>query len=443
MTTDLSPQGLVAVYRTLGWKPAGRLAVKLATGETSSYCLRPSLIGDLIRMLDAPSVECNSADGGVRSRTESHLCLTEALGYAGLTEVDILDRNDTLCSETCREDWTMKKWARLGAAILTLTLCLMFGALLLNCMKPMEDRTYDLSLIWVGEAMPEGWVCDPKGWTVFTQEGEVVTELVPNGSGGFDRLDELGQTFYFSRLLSEDVDSPTLRLDATISSVAVFLDGALIYTDCPELDHRIGNLCLPMLDWVREEPVLVTLPQNYAGKTLTIAQSTDPYGGELQKPSMTVWPCAVTLYCGYAYESALVAESFQTAVPAALASRLTGRRRGVICFCAGVQGATVAVNITMQITEQLTFYLALSVPAISLAGLTAALVTALAEAVHREITRRTEERLLAQRFELAQSSNEALRRQNEQVMMLRHDMIKHFRVLRQMVTDEKTAAYFG
>lgn len=319
----------------------------------------------------------------------------------------------------------------------------MFGALLLNCMKPMEDRTYDLSLIWAGEAMPEGWVCDPKGWTVFTQEGEVVTELVPNGSGGFDRLDELGQTFYFSRLLSEDVDSPTLRLDATISSVAVFLDGALIYTDCPELDHRIGNLCLPMLDWVREEPVLVTLPQNYAGKTLTIAQSTDPYGGELQKPSMTVWPCAVTLYCGYAYESALVAESFQTAVPAALASRLTGRRRGVICFCAGVQGATVAVNITMQITEQLTFYLALSVPAISLAGLTAALVTALAEAVHREITRRTEERLLAQRFELAQSSNEALRRQNEQVMMLRHDMIKHFRVLRQMVTDEKTAAYFG
>ena len=283
MTTDLSPQGLVAVYRTLGWKPAGRLAVKLATGETSSYCLRPSLIGDLIRMLDAPIVECNSADGGVRSRTESHLCLTEALGYAGLTEVDILDRNDTLCSETCREDWTMKKWARLGAAILTLTLCLMFGALLLNCMKPMEDRTYDLSLIWVGEAMPEGWVCDPKGWTVFTQEGEVVTELVPNGSGGFDRLDELGQTFYFSRLLSEDVDSPTLRLDATISSVAVFLDGALIYTDCPELDHRIGNLCLPMLDWVREEPVLVTLPQNYAGKTLTIAQSTDPYGGELQK----------------------------------------------------------------------------------------------------------------------------------------------------------------
>ena len=139
------------------------------------------------------------------------------------------------------------------------------------------------------------------------------------GDSGFDRLDELGQTFYFSSTLSEDVDSPTLRLEATISSVAVFLDGALLYTDCPELNNHIGDLRLPMLEWYREEPVLVTLPQNYQGNILTIAQSTDPSGGELAEPSTTVWPCAVTLYCGYAYESALVAESFQTAVPAALA----------------------------------------------------------------------------------------------------------------------------
>ena len=114
------------------------------------------------------------------------------------------------------------------------------------------------------------------------------------------------------------MDSPTLRLDATISSVAVFLDGALLYTDCPELNNHIGDLRLPMLEWYREEPVLVTLPQNYQGKILTIAQSTDPSGGELQEPIVTVWPCAVTLYCGYAYESELVARSFQTAVPAAL-----------------------------------------------------------------------------------------------------------------------------
>ncbi len=369
------------------------------------------------------------------------------------------------------------------------------------------------------------------------------------------------------------MDSPTLRLDATISSVAVFLDGALLYTDCPELNNHIGDLRLPMLEWYREEPVLVTLPQNYQGKILTIAQSTDPSGGELAEPSTTVWPCAVTLYCGYAYESALVAESFQTAVPAALAfaagmlllalflwqafqgrlaldalcggltaffwlagrlsltflpnahlgplpvdvsslaselslmlllvflaSRLTGRRRKVVGLLAGAQGVVVAIDAAMQAAEQLTLYFALTVPAVGLAGLAAALAcgvlewkrnwfyryfcpltaagaivyaalgrwefsgtalgipglllypltgimtaaalaTALAEAVRREVTRRTEARLLAQRDELARNSYEVMRRQNEQVMMLRHDMVKHFRVLRQTVTDEKAAAY--
>ena len=465
----------------------------------------------------------------------------------------------------------MKKWTRLGAAILTLTLCVVFGGLLLNCMRPMEDRAYDLSLMsWEGEGVPEGWVYDQKGWTVFTQEGEAVTELAPDGYGGFDRLDGLGQTFYFSRVMTEEVDSPTLRLNTANSAVTVFLDGAVLYTDCPELDNRIGDLHLPMLEWCREEPVLVTLPRNYQGKTLTIAQSTDPSGSEQAEPTMTVWPCAVTLYCGYAYESELVAESFQAAVPAALffaamvlllalfaaqtfrgkpdlgtlcgallaffwlarqldlslfpnvplgplpvdvaglarelsftlllvflASRMTGWRRVVICFCAGVQGAAVAVNVAMQMMERLTLDLALAVPAISLAGLAAALicgvlewkrswffrcagsltaagavlwaalgqwrfdgislgqlfqplsgimtaavlVTALAEAVRREIARRTEARLLVQRGELAQSSYEALRRQHEQVMMLRHDMVKHLRVLRQTVTDEKAAAY--
>lgn len=464
----------------------------------------------------------------------------------------------------------MKKWTRLGAVILTLTLCLMFGALLLSCMRPMENRAYDLSLHFTSEAIPEGWVYDQKGWTVFTQEGEAVTELAPNGFGGFDCLDELGQTFYFSRVLSEDVDSPTLRLDTGNSTVTVFLDGAVLYTDCPELDNRIGYLRLPTLERYREEPVLVTLPQNYAGKTLTVAQSSDPFGGELQEPVMTVCPCAVTLYCGYAYESALVAESFQAAVPAALAFaagtllltlftaqtfrgkpdfgtlcgallaffwlarrldlsllpnvplgplpvdaaglarelsltlllvflafRLTGWRRVAICLCTGVQGITVAVYVAMQIMGQLTLYLVLALSAISLAGLVAALVcgvlewkqnwffhcfcpltaagaitwaalgywrfdghssgmllwplagimtaaalvTALAEAVRRETARRTEARLLAQRNELAQDSYKALRRQNEQVMMLRHDMMKHFQVLRQTVTDEKSAAY--
>ena len=126
----------------------------------------------------------------------------------------------------------MRKWIRFGAAvILALTLCAVSAALLLACMKPMEDRAYDLTLHWTTEAMPAGWVYDQKGWTVFTQEGETVTELTPDGCGGFDSLDELGQTFYFSRVMTEEVDSPTLRLDTANSAVTVFLDGEVLYND--------------------------------------------------------------------------------------------------------------------------------------------------------------------------------------------------------------------
>ena len=475
----------------------------------------------------------------------------------------------------------MKKWTCLWAAILTLTLCLVFGGLLLNCMRPMEDRTYDLSLMWAGEAMPEGWVYNQKGWTVFTQEGDAVTELAPDGFGGFDRLDELGQTFYYSRVMTEEVDSPTLRLDTANRAVTVFLDGAVLYTDCPELDNRIGYLTLPMLDWDRIEYIVISLPPDYHGKTLTVAQATRL--GERQEPKAdpVVWPCSVQLYCGYSYESELISESFQTAIPATLCfgagvlllsaflwqlfsgkpdcglpflalttflwsarqiamsgftyhyfgdlpvdvadlsrlcsltvlllfltSRLTGKRRiffaaltallGILTLPAAVPDINSRVGFTWQsIPEQIGFYALTGVlicigwewkrkhmfsrffcPAL-LAGLAvstacilavptlrrevgqqlvlgaygyflwklmaltmaAAVFATLMEWIMKEINRRAETALLAQQYEIAQSGFENLRRHQEEVMMLRHDMKKHLTFLRQNVSDKGAVQY--
>ena len=462
----------------------------------------------------------------------------------------------------------IKKWIRFGlTAAISLALCTVSGILLLNCMTPMENLVYDLSMQWEGEAMPEDWSYDQKGWTVFTQNGDMPELLDPNGLGGFDGLKQLGQTFYFSRVMTEKVDSPTLRLQTANRSVTVFLDGAVIYTDCPELDNRIGYLELPTLEWDREEPLLVTLPANYTGKTLTIAQSTHP-GGEKQQIQETVWPCAVTLYCGYAYESRLIAESFQIAIPASLAFcvavlllalftrqvflgvadlntlwggllaffwltgqltktslpiftpprtydatmltrnlslallmvflalRLTGRRRLFWLFAVAQVIMAVAETV-LEITTRLTLQFALALPAVGLAGLVAAmacsilewkqsrffhyfcpltisgiilymvfegwqfdghspglllwplagimtaaaLVTTLVEAIQAEITYHTELHLLAQQNKLTQDSYEAMRRQNEEVMILRHDMIKHFRLLRHITKEEKTSQY--
>ncbi|MGN1002765.1 MAG: sensor histidine kinase [Oscillospiraceae bacterium] len=475
----------------------------------------------------------------------------------------------------------MKKTiGRLLSVALSLVLCVAAASALLAYIRPMEDKSYDLSLISSGEAVPTDWVYDDKGWTVFTQEGDQTTLLSPNGFGGFTGLSQPGQTFYFSREMTEVLDCPILRLGVANRTVSVFLDGELLYTDCPEQDNRIGYLTLPMLEWDRTEQVVVSLPANYVGKTLTIAQSTDVIG-EKQEPDSTVWPCSVTLACSYAYESTLIAESYRAALPSAfffaagvfllllfvwqvfggktdiglvcaaaaaflwltyrmartsyshtyfsgfpvdaaslcrifsltallgfLSSRLTWRRRRLLWVLTGAQGALGLAYGILQHLGSVSFGFLAVLHDVSLAALLCALVcgffewrkgspyfrlfcpatvagivicagaaclsapwraeirqqlslgalsyflwplllimmivalaAAVVQVIRKEAARRAEARLLAQRQELAQASFETMRRQHEQVMMLRHDMAKHLHLLRQMTGEAPVAAY--
>ncbi len=180
----------------------------------------------------------------------------------------------------------------------------------------MENRIYDLSLIPTqseNETYDTTQPFDNLGWTIYTQEGENITEIKPDEYNRLIGLSYQGQTFYYSRTLNEKLDSPTLQIGVVNRTIAVFLDDQLIYTDCPELDNRIGFLTLPMLKWDRSEPITISLPTNYEGKTLTIAQST-PAVSETFTSRLQVFPCSVILYCGYAYESSLIAENSQTSI---------------------------------------------------------------------------------------------------------------------------------
>ena len=206
---------------------------------------------------------------------------------------------------------------RMGIRAAALALCLallcFFGGALLRYARPMEDVAYDFSLAWAGEAMPENWVYDQKGWSVFTLEDGERSELAANGFGGFSGDVEPGEVFYFSRVLSEAVDAPTLQIDASERAIAVFLDGTCLYSD-GAMDAVIGEVELAELGWKRGAPLLVPLPGDYLGKELTIAQSA----GATEGAPSTIYPCAVSLTCGYAYESGLIAESFGTAISAVL-----------------------------------------------------------------------------------------------------------------------------
>ena len=463
-----------------------------------------------------------------------------------------------------------------------LALCLIFGAVLGIFLAPMDDSVYNLSLFWEGETPPDDWVYDQKGWTVFVQEKEDIRELEPNGMGSFSSLDYPEQTFYMSRVMEETLESPTLRLETASRTFSVFLDGTLVYTDCPELDNRIGYLNLPCLDYYREEPLLVPLPLDYAGKTLTIAQSTDPE----TETDLEVTPCAITLYCGYTYESGLISESFRTAIPSVLAFaagaallalalwqaargkldatlifgamaaflyegsqmfgpsffytyyntspidmtilcrelalvnliallsyKLTERRRiplffvlssmtaavfldvalkpmgysgsffqdtafcllGIVglltalglgfwelkngsrflrVFCPVAAGTTVLIGVSSLVYAiisgnlrtgpilqlELGAYGYFLWPLMSIFMATSFLGVVV-ELIQDEITARTEAKLLAQQDKMSRQSYETMRRQNQDVMLLRHDMAKHYQILRQMTKEPQIAEY--
>lgn len=202
----------------------------------------------------------------------------------------------------------------LGAAV-ALALCVAFAWVFVTYAQPMEDRMYDLSIVVEdGAVNPYGEVdvAEALGWTVYIRNGDTVIPLSPDGYGAYGELDAPGQTFYFSRVMTEELDAATLQLGAADRNFAVFLDGELIYTDCPEQDNRIGYLTLPMHGWDRTKDLTVSLPEDYVGRTLTIAQSTPEYG-ETPRMACMAMPCSVKLYCSFAYESALIAESFLSA----------------------------------------------------------------------------------------------------------------------------------
>lgn len=96
MTADISPTGLMAVYEALGRTPAGKVAVKLSTGEPGSNYLRTSLIGGLVKRVDGTIVECNTAYGGSRANTAMHLQVAADHGYTAIADVDIMDADGSI-----------------------------------------------------------------------------------------------------------------------------------------------------------------------------------------------------------------------------------------------------------------------------------------------------------------------------------------------------------
>ncbi|MDR1641888.1 MAG: DUF362 domain-containing protein [Clostridiales bacterium] len=96
-TSDISPEGLEAVYSAMKWEPKGNVGVKISTGEPpNSNYLRTELIGDLVKSVNGTFVESNTAYGGSRASAAMHLQVAEDHGYTAIAKVDIQDAKGTM-----------------------------------------------------------------------------------------------------------------------------------------------------------------------------------------------------------------------------------------------------------------------------------------------------------------------------------------------------------
>lgn len=92
MYKEISSENLLKIYDMLGRKAEGRVAVKLSTGEPGNdNYLNPDLIKDLVHKVNGTIVECNTACGGGRADTESHLKAAADHGFTAIATVDIMD----------------------------------------------------------------------------------------------------------------------------------------------------------------------------------------------------------------------------------------------------------------------------------------------------------------------------------------------------------------
>ena len=116
-------------------------------------------------------------------------------------------------------------------------------------------------------------ISDACGWDLYTMENDIRKEISPE-----DILNlKAGRVFYLSRTLTAEQEHAgyTFLLLDIFRPCAVFLDGELLYTTCPQSNVLMDKVSFPVDYSVTPpapgESVRCTLPAHFAGRKLTIA----------------------------------------------------------------------------------------------------------------------------------------------------------------------------
>ncbi len=91
-TKELTPSGVVKMFKALEKELPGKVAVKVHSGEAGNQnYLRPEFLKEMIEYVNGTVVECNTAYDGARNTTERHKKLMEDHEWSKYFDVDIMD----------------------------------------------------------------------------------------------------------------------------------------------------------------------------------------------------------------------------------------------------------------------------------------------------------------------------------------------------------------
>jgi hypothetical protein len=94
---DITPEGVIRLYETLGLELPGKVAVKLHSGEVGNQnFIRPPFFKPMIDKVHGTIVECNTAYEGKRNTTEAHWETMKLHGWTEIAPVDIMDEEGEL-----------------------------------------------------------------------------------------------------------------------------------------------------------------------------------------------------------------------------------------------------------------------------------------------------------------------------------------------------------
>ena len=89
---DVTPDGVLKLYKKLNKELTGKIAIKVHSGEEGNpNFLRPEFWKPVVDFVGGTIVECNTAYEGARNTTDRHRALFKKHGWSDMYPVDLLD----------------------------------------------------------------------------------------------------------------------------------------------------------------------------------------------------------------------------------------------------------------------------------------------------------------------------------------------------------------